>query len=165
MSGNVFVPFNFAPKATQVLKTGGTTTYTIPANEFGYVSVSANLVSSQGTLSLGSDVVYKSGYMTHISQTSGTNTANTYTANSDSYGFVGCVDNGTNAAPHGTFGFGPSGSLTIPAISALTTSLYGYALRNMNEGKQMNFWVKAGDVLTISGGDMSVVINRYDLPS
>lgn len=161
---NTFIPFNFAPKAVQILQTGATLTYTIPANEFGYITLSSNLTPDQSTLSFNSVVVYKSGYVSTFSQTSGVNTAQSYTSPADSYGTMGVVTSGGGNV--GTFSYGGSQTVTIPAIAGLTTTMYASTFREMNQSTHTQYWVKAGDVITINSvGSIHVVIHRYDLAS
>jgi hypothetical protein len=160
---NTFLPFNFAPKAHQVLNTGGTTTYTIPANEFALVTISANLAPTSGSVNLNGSTIFRSAF---IEQTSA-QAINSVSITAPGYGrsFVSGFSNSGAGSPitGGTLKKGETATYVIGGGVSVTLNLE--TLVDENLGSPSQYWVKAGDVVSISGGQLDVVIHRYDLPS
>lgn len=170
---NTFLPFNFAPKALTILSTGGTTTYTIPANEFAMVTIMSNLASTASTLSVDGTVVYKGAYITHFSGQvlTGGGSANFVSGTTSGYGNVNVLAENGVASRCSEASATQSSQLAVNSTAwsyqatSAGTFYRGWAIDQQNNDSNNTFWAKAGNVLLIAGGDIRVIIHRYDLPT
>ena len=168
---NTFIPFNFAPKGHYHLTNNES--QTIPAGEFGLLSIASNLITTQTTVTVNSEVVYKSGFIEAVSVTATGATAGASVAlASDGWTEIA---HGPNAdqperfsnTSSGGGSVGPSQSIGVSGnASGGGNFLRGVTFRQMAEGQPPMIWVKAGDVVAVSANGQSyVTIHRYDLPS
>jgi hypothetical protein len=162
---NTFLPFNFAPKGHTILSTGGTTTYTIPANEFALVTVQATETSSQGSVTLDTVPVFKSSYFSSATQTSGTNAAQTVSVSADALTYYS-ITNISISGPIISEGIALNGTIIYAgAVASSQTKISTHTKFAGTANSGFQFWAKAANVVAISGGDLRVTIHRYDLPS
>lgn len=166
---NTFLPFNFAPKAHVILSTGGTTSYTILANEFALITISSVIASSAASLTVDAVSVYESDYYTSSTQTSAINTINTYTNGTAFEQVMTAINDVTLAsvlpAAVTEMVILPGQTWIAAAIPGQTSTIRTYSRIRGSSASASHIWVKAGNAIAISGGNIKAVIHRYDLPS
>jgi hypothetical protein len=161
---NTFLPFNFAPKAHEVLDTSGLTTYTIPANEFAMALVNFTETSSQGVVELNSEAILRSSYYTLGSTDFGAAINAYLTVPAQGITYWSLFDTVTGAAlgdgvtVNGGVAGGVGGTTNIRRLKTHTRY-------EASGNSHSPIWLKAGDTIAISGGSVRVTIHRYDLPS
>jgi hypothetical protein len=167
---NTFVPFNFNPVATAVYTNSDH--YTVPANKFAYIEIFANTTNSQGTVSLNSDVFFKSTYIYSAEASRATIGTSTVNIPSDCLAYVFAKDDtgGLNASPLGITSvqsnFCWNGQVSVDTAAPNIIGIIAAGLRNEYQKSANGIWIKAGDQIDISAsGDIRVVVMEYDVPS
>lgn len=167
---NTFVPFNFAPKAIEVLTSGQS--YALASTEFAMLVITAYTTYAQGEVSVGSDIVFRSGYKQSatVNSAAGVGTV-VYPGLLDAEGFVtvGANDNsGSSITFSGLNGIVYAGNQQVAVRRTGETSVGQYTvIREKHSDNPLWIWAPAGQTISVNGGahGVRVVVHRYDLPS
>jgi hypothetical protein len=190
MASIVNIPFNFNPSTGPTRKT---TSYTVPAGKYAKAvlsfyqprafSLSGTNVSQTQTLQFitinGSNVLSERTFALLLASNNGANSTASSTFNLS--GFTGLMQGYLSGGPYqfgGMTGLGPTQPITpvgyanaffnnstVLSCQQAGATAFSGTITSFSVPEFLEVWLKAGDVISATGGNWQAIVTEYNAPS